>query len=93
MMMQRAQIAANTGLEFTDELRADFDLEPLPNGMGRIIQRPMNMIAYDIDTGAPVPGQANNPSLKPDNPSGVGEGGGDPNQSPGMTSPDSPATP
>lgn len=92
-LMQRAQIAANTGLEMTDELRADFDLEPLPNNMGRIIQRPMNMIAYDVDTGLPVEGQANDPSLKPDNPSGVGEGGGDPNQSPGITSPDTPSTP
>lgn len=86
--MQSAQIGANTGLYTTDELRAIEDKEPLPNGMGAVIQRPMNMIAYDVNTGLPVAGQQQDPSLKPDNPGGVGGGGGDPASSPGMTKPD-----
>lgn len=89
-MMQAAQIAANTGLKTIDENRATFDMEALPNDMGAVIQRPMNMIAYDVNTGKPVEGQAQDPTLKPDNPGGVGEGGGDPNQSPGITKPDKP---
>lgn len=86
--MQRAQIAANSGLMTTDEIRAQEDMEPLPNGTGEVIQRPKNMTAIDINTGEPVPGQEPDPTLKPDNSSGVVGGGGDPNQSPGITKPD-----
>lgn len=85
--MQAWQIAGNSGILTIDELRAMENKEPLPKGMGNIVLRPMNMTAYDLETGEPVPGPAPDPSKSPINPGGLGGQGGDPANSPGSAKP------
>jgi HK97 family phage portal protein len=83
---QASQIWLNTGQRLIDEARAFENLEPLPHGLGQVIGRPMNMAYFDAETGEML--NMPDPALKPVNPGGMGDGGGDPSNSPNPTQPD-----
>jgi hypothetical protein len=59
--------------------------------MGRVVLRPMNMTAFDVDTGKAL--NVPDPTLAPANTGGLGDGGGDPNNAPAQTKPDKLAAP
>lgn len=85
---QAAQIKANIGMNTLNELRATEDEEPLPNDLGEVIARPANMSYWSVITGKQIASPSADVGAV--NPGGLGDGGGDPNNSPAETNPDEP---
>ena len=85
---QAGQIRTQSGSWTPDEWRAAEDEPPLPNGIGNVVGLPMNMMWRDASSGKPI--NMPDPTKAPPNPSGNGQGGGDPANSPKQTGPDVP---
>ncbi len=83
---QAAQIRANIGMNTLDELRAIEDEEPLPFDLGAQVARPANMAYWSTVTGEMTASPSADVGAV--NPGGLGDGGGDPNNAPGITKPD-----
>jgi HK97 family phage portal protein len=58
---QAAAIARNWGWLNVDEIRAQEEMDPLPDGNGKIYLQPLNM----QEAGAPLDAPTNNPKLQP----------------------------